>query len=145
MFVVHIDVFTDHISLHYVFTQKELNLLQRRCLDFLKDSDMSVNYHLCKENILENPLSRLYMGGVAHVEEGRKDLVKDAHSLTRFEVRIMSISDSGVTVQNGAKSSLEVEVKEKQDSDPILLEFKGAIHNQRVEVFSQRGDGVLRY
>ena len=38
-----------------------------------------------------------------------------------------------------------VEVKEKQDSDPILLELKGVVHNQRVEVFSQRGDGVLRY
>ncbi|WMV30354.1 hypothetical protein MTR67_023739 [Solanum verrucosum] len=57
----------------------------------------------------------------------------------------MSISDGGVTVQNGAESSSVVEVKEKQDSDPILLQLKGAIHNQRVEVFSQGGDGVLRY
>ena len=32
-----------------------------------------------------------------------------------------------------------MEVKEKQDSDPILLELKGAVHNQRVEVFSQGG------
>ena len=44
-----------------------------------------------------------------------------------------------------AELSLVVEVKEKQDNDPIMLEVKGAIHNQRVEVFSQRGDGVLRY
>ena len=57
----------------------------------------------------------------------------------------MSISDSGVTVQNGEESSFLVEVKEKQDSDPILLELKGAAHNQRVEVFSQGGDGVLRF
>ena len=38
-----------------------------------------------------------------------------------------------------------VEVKQKQESDPIFLEFKGAVHNQRVEVFSQEGDVVLRY
>ena len=38
-----------------------------------------------------------------------------------------------------------MEVKEKQDSDPILLELKGAMHNQRMEVFSQGEDGVLRY
>ena len=38
-----------------------------------------------------------------------------------------------------------MEIKEKQDSDPIMLEIKGAFHNQRVEVFSQGGDGVLRY
>ncbi|WMV09424.1 hypothetical protein MTR67_002809 [Solanum verrucosum] len=37
------------------------------------------------------------------------------------------------------------EVKEKQDSDPILLQLKGAIDQQRFEVFSQGGDGVLRY
>ncbi|WMV32525.1 hypothetical protein MTR67_025910 [Solanum verrucosum] len=37
------------------------------------------------------------------------------------------------------------EVKEKQDSDPIFLQLKGAVHQHRVEVFSQGGDGVLRY
>ena len=36
-----------------------------------------------------------------------------------------------------------IEVKEKQDSYPILLEH--ATHNQIVEVFSQGRDGVLRY
>ena len=41
-------------------------------------------------------------------------------------------------------SSLVVEVKEKQDNDPILLELKNAVHNQRGE-FTQGGDGVLRY
>ncbi|WMV46117.1 hypothetical protein MTR67_039502 [Solanum verrucosum] len=35
----------DHKSLQYVFTQKELNLRQRRWLEFLKDYDMSVHYH----------------------------------------------------------------------------------------------------
>ncbi|WMV24215.1 hypothetical protein MTR67_017600, partial [Solanum verrucosum] len=46
--------------------------------------------------------------------------------------------------QNGSESSLVAEVKEKQDSDPIFLQVKGAVHQQRVEVFSQGGDGVLR-
>ena len=41
----------------------------------------------------------------------------------------MSISDSGVTVQNRAKSSLVVEVNEKQESDLILLELKVAVNN----------------
>ena len=84
-------------------------------------------------------------GSVAHVEEKRKELVKDVHRLARLWVRLISISDSSVTVQNGAKSSLVVEVKENQESDPILLELKGAVNNQRVVVFSQVGDGVLRY
>ena len=53
------------------------------------------------------------MGSVTHVEENRKELVKDVHRLARLGVRLMSISDSGVTVQNGAESSLVVEVKQK--------------------------------
>ena len=77
------------------------------------------------------------------VKEERDDLVKDVHCLAHLGVRLMSIWDSGVTVQNGAESSLVVKIKEKQDNDPILLELKGAIHNQIVEVFSQRGDGVI--
>ena len=85
------------------------------------------------------------MGSVAHVEEKRKELVKDVHGLARLGVPLMSISDIGVTVHNREESSLVVEVKEKQHSDPILLELKNAVHNQRVEVFSQGGDGVLRY
>ena len=76
------------------------------------------------------------MGSVAHVEEERKDLVKDVHRLARLGVRLMSISDSGVIVQKWVESSLVVEVKEMQDSDPMLLELKGAVHNKTVEVFS---------
>ena len=57
----------------------------------------------------------------------------------------MIIADNGVTVQNGEEWSLVVEVNEKQESDPIVVELKGAVNNQRVEVFSQGGDGVLCY
>ena len=35
LYGVHVDVFTDHKSLQYVFTQKELNLCQTRLLEFL--------------------------------------------------------------------------------------------------------------
>ena len=36
LYGVHVYVFTDHKSLQYVFTQKELNLHQRRWLEFLR-------------------------------------------------------------------------------------------------------------
>ena len=124
---------------------ERVELRQRRWLEFRKDYDMRVNYHPCKANVVADALSRLSMGSVTHVEEERKEIVKDVHRLARLGVRLMSISNNGVTVQNGAESSLVVEVKEKQDSDPILLELKGAVHNQRVEVFPQGGYGVLCY
>ena len=98
---------------------------------------MSVHYHLGKANVVADALSRLSMDSVAHVEEERKELVKEVHRLAHLGVRLMSISDSGVIVQNGEESSWVVEVKEKQESDPILLELQNVVHNQRVDVFSQ--------
>ncbi|KAH0709589.1 hypothetical protein KY284_011016 [Solanum tuberosum] len=145
LYGVHVDLFIDHKSLQYGFTQKELNLRQRRWLEFLKDYDMNVLYHPGKANVVADALSRLSIGSVAHVEEERKDLAKDVHKLARLGVRLMSISDGGVTVHNGLESSLVVEVKEKEDNDPILLQQNGAVHQQRVEVFSQGRDSVLRY
>ena len=69
LYGVHVDVFTDHKSLQYVFTQKEFNLRQRRWIEFLRDYDMSVHYHPVKENVVENALRILSMDSVAHVEE----------------------------------------------------------------------------
>ncbi|WMV24378.1 hypothetical protein MTR67_017763, partial [Solanum verrucosum] len=77
------------------------------------------------------------MRSVAHVEEERKDLAKDVHRLARLRVCFMSISDGGVTVQNGSESLLVVDVKEKKDSDLILIELKGAVYQHRVEIFSK--------
>ena len=128
-----------------MFTLKELTLRQRRWLEFLKDYDMIVHYYHGKANVVADGLSRLSMDSVAHVGEKIKDLVKDVHRLARLGVLLMSISDSGVTVQNGVESSLVVEVKENQESHPIFLELKGAVNNQRVEVFFQGRYGVLRY
>ena len=54
------------------------------------------------------------MSSVAHVEEKRKDLVKEVHRLARFGVFFMSISDSSVTIQNGEESSLVVEVRKSK-------------------------------
>ncbi|XP_069154646.1 uncharacterized protein [Solanum lycopersicum] len=106
---------------------------------------MSVHYYPGKANVVVDALNILSMGSVAHFEEERKELVKDVHRLAHLVVRLMSISDNGVTVQNGTNSSSVVEVKEKQDSDPIFLELNNAVHNLRVEVFSQGGYGVHRY
>jgi hypothetical protein len=38
-------VYTDHKSLKYIFTQKDLNLRQRRWLELIKDYDLEIHYH----------------------------------------------------------------------------------------------------
>src|SRR5262249_42139801 len=52
------EVFTDHKKLKYIFSQKDLNLRQRRWLEFLKDYDFAVSYHPSKANVVADALSR---------------------------------------------------------------------------------------
>ena len=51
-------VFSYHKSLRYLFDQKELNMQQRRWIEFLKDYDFQLMYHLRKANVVVDALSR---------------------------------------------------------------------------------------
>ena len=52
------EVFSDHKSLKYLFDKKELNMRQRRWLEYLKDFDFQLSYHPGKANVVANALSR---------------------------------------------------------------------------------------
>ena len=51
------EIYTDHKSLKYFFTQKELNIRQRKWLQLIKDYDCSINYHSGKANVIVDALS----------------------------------------------------------------------------------------
>jgi hypothetical protein len=52
------NIFTDHKSLKYIFTQSDLNMRQRRWLELIKDYDLEVHYHPGKANVVVDALSR---------------------------------------------------------------------------------------
>jgi len=55
------EVFNDNKSLKYFFYQKELNMRQRKWMEFLKDYDFELQYHPRKANVVVDALSRNYI------------------------------------------------------------------------------------
>jgi hypothetical protein len=51
------NIYTDHKSLKYIFTQADLNMRQRRWLELIKDYDLEVHYHPSKANVVADALS----------------------------------------------------------------------------------------
>ncbi|WVZ63404.1 hypothetical protein U9M48_013039 [Paspalum notatum var. saurae] len=58
------EIYTDHKSLKYIFTQNELNMRQRRWLELIKDYDLEIHYHSGKANVVADALSekKAYLG-----------------------------------------------------------------------------------
>jgi len=74
----HCEIYTDHKSLKYFFTQKELNMRKRQCLELLNDYDCSINYLPGKANVVAEALSRkVTTSGVTAMFTTRKELLLD--------------------------------------------------------------------
>ncbi|KAA3487974.1 Transposon Ty3-I Gag-Pol polyprotein [Gossypium australe] len=81
-------IYTDHKSLKYLLTQKELNLRQRRWVELLKDYDCMIEYHPGKANVVVDALSYravtdLRAMGWIYVPndvELRQSILREAHS-----------------------------------------------------------------
>ena len=61
------EVHSDHKSLKYIFTQRDLNMRQRRWTEFLENYDFTLHYHLGKANVVADALSRKSRGALASI------------------------------------------------------------------------------
>ena len=60
-------MFLDHNSLKYIFTQWDLNMRQRRWMEYLEDYDFTLHYHPSKANVVADALSRKSRGVLASI------------------------------------------------------------------------------
>jgi hypothetical protein len=75
------NIFTDHKSLKYIFTQSDLNMRQRRWLELTKDYDLEVLYHLGKANVVAVALSHKAHCNHMEVEPSSDTLCEDMRKL----------------------------------------------------------------
>ena len=81
-------IYTDHKSLKYLLTQKELNLRQRRWQELFKDYDSIVDYHLGKANVVVDALSIKAMSALS-LQHSRWRIAPDGVLLAQLKAQLV--------------------------------------------------------
>ncbi|XP_065881830.1 uncharacterized protein [Euphorbia lathyris] len=110
-------ILTDHKSLKYILTQKELNLRQRRWIELLKDYDCTIDYHPGKANVVADALSRKTSEVLASM---RGHNITSLVDLRAMNVRLNVDEVNGLMATLQVRPMLEDRVMEMQAQDLYL-------------------------
>ncbi|WVZ80845.1 hypothetical protein U9M48_028291 [Paspalum notatum var. saurae] len=105
------DIYTDHNSLKYIFTQNELNMRQRRWLELIKEYDMEIHYHPGKTNVVADALSRKSYANMALGFQIPHELCEEFESLSQ------GFLHHTIAAAFEAEPTLEQEIQEHQRDD----------------------------
>ncbi|GKC53697.1 retrotransposon protein, putative, ty3-gypsy subclass, partial [Tanacetum coccineum] len=135
------DIFTDHKSLKYIFTQKELNMRQTRWVELLKDYDANIQYHLSKANMVAGALSRKN-SGVMSCLKTQLEIIKD---LELMEVELVVRGSEGYIANLKIEANLVLRIKEAQKEDDELWSVMQNIKGGKRAEFWVDDHGVIWY
>ena len=119
-------IFTDHKSLKYLLTQKDLNLRQRRWLELFKDYDCIIDYHLGKANVVADALSRKMVSALS-LKDYDLRLAPNGALLAQLRV-ISDLKQMIVNAQkNDAKLQEIVQLVNIEDKTDYAIDEKGGL------------------
>jgi hypothetical protein len=108
------ELFSDHKSLKYFFTQTELNMRQRQWLELIKDYDVEINYHPGKANVAADALSRKTYCNNLMVKEEQPALHEELEKLRieivdQVQVNVMQVTyDLEERIRTAQKECAEI-------------------------------------
>jgi len=129
-------VYTDHKSLKYIFTQKELNMRQRRWLELIKDYDLTINYHLKKANVVANALSQKSGGSLTVLRTQQSRLLNDLEEM-QIEVRVKE-SENATSQLNQVSIQYDLYewIKEAQQADGGVRRILEKVQRRKIQGFT---------
>jgi hypothetical protein len=130
-------VYMNHKSLKYIFTQKDLNLRQHCWLELIKDYDLEIHYHPGKANLVADALSRKEHVHSAIVAQLPDEIVED---FMRLNLGIVTHIE-GVTID--VESTLEQEIRKGQIGDTKIQEIKDLIIEGGDPEFTENEQGTV--
>ncbi|GJY06718.1 reverse transcriptase domain-containing protein [Tanacetum coccineum] len=80
-------IYMDHKSLQHIFSQKELNMRQRRWIELFSDYDYEIRYHPGKANVVADALSRKEREAVdefAGLQKGLDEMIEQRSDGTLY-------------------------------------------------------------
>ena len=136
------EVYSDHKSLKYIFTQRDLNMRQRRWMEFLEDYDFTLHYHLGKANVVADALSRKSRGALASIASWEWRMLE---IVGQFGLQYRE-QTQGTLESLVATPSLLSRVIESQWQDAEIVSIKDRVQSGTGdEGWTFHVDGSLRY
>jgi hypothetical protein len=135
----HSNIYTDHKSLKYIFTQANLNMRQRRCLELIKDYDLEVHYHSGKANVVVDALSRKSQCNCVMMDFVINTLCDE---LSKMKIEVIP---SGTLSHISIEPTLQDQVIMAQLRDKGMQIIKENLHQkvEKYKCFRQDSKGIL--
>ena len=138
MYRVPYTIYTNHQSLKYFFTQKNLKMRQQIWLELVSDYDVEIHYHLGKANKVAYTLSRKSSASLSVITEWVPQLRVE---ISNFELELIIGRLSSLIL---APTILE-DIGTKQDQDPELLKIKKEVQEGKSMDFCINDTWVLLF